>query len=40
MNAKSLKLLEKFVPESYIQQAHQTVTTHENEIRILLEKVH
>lgn len=39
MNAKSLDLLEKFnVSKAYIQQANQTVTTHENEIRILLEK--
>ncbi len=40
MNSKSLEYLEKFAPKSYIQQAHQAVITHENEIRILLEKVH
>ena len=39
MNSKSLELLEKFVPKNYIQQANQAETAHENEIRILIEKV-
>ena len=39
MNSKSLELLEKYVPKTYIQQAHQNTTIHQNEIRILLEKV-
>ncbi len=38
MNAKSFELLEKYVPKSYLHQAQQNLTTHENEIRILLEK--
>lgn len=39
MNNKSLELLEKYVPKSYVIQANQGKATHENEIRILLEKV-
>jgi hypothetical protein len=39
MNNKSLELLEKYVPKSNINQAVQSKATHENEIRILLEKV-
>lgn len=38
MNPKSLEILEKFAPKTYIQQACQAKITHENEIRILLEK--
>ncbi len=39
MNSKSLELLEKFAPKTYIHQAHQNEISHENEIRILIEKV-
>lgn len=39
MNSKSLELLEKFVPKNYVTQANQCRQSHENEIRILLEKV-
>lgn len=39
MNAKSLELMEKFVPKTYITHAFQNITAAENEIRILLEKV-
>lgn len=39
MNAKSLELLEKYVPKNYVSQANQCKTAHENEIRILIEKV-
>ena len=39
MNSKSLELLEKFAPKAYVHQAYQTQVSHENEIRILLEKV-
>jgi len=39
MNSKSLELLEKFAPKNYIQQAHQAEIAHENEIRLLIEKV-
>jgi hypothetical protein len=39
MNDKSLQILEKFLPKSYIQQASEAKKIHENEIRILLEKV-
>jgi hypothetical protein len=39
MNSKSLELLEKFAPKIYIQQAHQAEIAHENEIRVLIEKV-
>lgn len=40
MNSKSLELLEKFIPKNYIQQANQAEIAHENEIRILIEKVY
>ena len=39
MNEKSIELLEHFVPKNYIQQGHHGELSHENEIRILLEKV-
>ena len=39
MNDKSLEILENFLPKSYIQQASEAKKKHENEIRILLEKV-
>lgn len=38
MNEKSIELLEHFVPKNYIQQGHHGELSHENEIRILLEK--
>lgn len=40
MNGQSLELLGNFVPKSYVQQAHQARKSHENQIRILLEKVY
>lgn len=39
MNAKSYELMKKFLPNNYVQQAQQAVSIHENEIRILIEKV-
>jgi|LakMenEpi03Aug12_release.lakeMendotaPanAssembly.Ray.scaffolds.fasta_scaffold3057065_1 hypothetical protein len=39
MNEKSLEILEKFLPKNYIQQGNDAKKIHENEIRILLEKV-
>lgn len=39
MNSKSLEVIEKFVPRNYVAQANQCKMSHENEIRILLEKV-
>ena len=39
MNSKSLEVIEKFVPRNYVTQANQCMVSHENEIRILLEKV-
>lgn len=39
MNDKSFQLLEKYLPKTYISQGQQAITIHENEIRILLEKV-
>lgn len=39
MNDKSLQILEKFLPKGYIQQATEAKAIHQNEIRILLEKV-
>lgn len=38
MNSKSLELMEKFVPKTYINHACQNITSVENEIRLLLEK--
>jgi O-phospho-L-seryl-tRNASec:L-selenocysteinyl-tRNA synthase len=38
MNSKSFELLKKFVPENYLQQAEQSQTAQQNEIRILIEK--
>ncbi len=39
MDGKHLTLLEKFIPKSYISQGNQALISHENEIRILIEKV-
>lgn len=38
MNGKTYELLTHFVPKSYVEQAHQVHNSHENQIRILLEK--
>lgn len=40
MNHKSLELLEKYVGKNYVTLASQNQISHENEIRILLEKVY
>jgi hypothetical protein len=39
MNKTSFELLEKYIPKRYVKQAHEAKSVHENEIRILLEKV-
>jgi hypothetical protein len=39
MNGKSYELLEKFVPKTYVKQAHQSIVSNENDIRVLLEHV-
>jgi hypothetical protein len=39
MNEKSLEILKTYLPRSYIEQASEAKSIHENEIRILLEKV-
>ena len=39
MDGKHLTLLEKFVPKNNLAQANQALITHENEIRVLIEKV-
>jgi hypothetical protein len=39
MNNTSFEILEKYLPKFYVKQALEAKSTHENEIRILLEKV-
>lgn len=39
MNDKGFELLDRYVPKTYLKQAHDGHGTQENEIRLLIEKV-
>jgi len=38
MNEKSIQILEKYLPKTYVNQGQQAISSLENEIRVLLEK--